>query len=96
MILDFSFAFRQNRDEWKALVEDLGGHWVLVYLDVDATELRRRVAARNRLTVKDGDSALPVTEELLERYLAGFERPLGEGETVLRPSDSNNAGPVSG
>lgn len=69
---------------------------MLVYLDVEATELRRRVAARRRLTVKDGDSAFPVTEEVLERYLAVFERPLGEGETVLRPSDSNHAGPVSG
>jgi hypothetical protein len=55
-----------------------------VYLDVDAAELRRRVAARNQLAVKDGDSAFLVTEEVLETYIAGFEIPIGEGEIVLR------------
>jgi predicted kinase len=83
-ILDFSFAFHESRNDWKSLVESLGGRWVLVYLDVDAAELRRRVAARNQLAVKDGDSAFLVTEEILESYIAGFEIPIGEGEIVLR------------
>lgn len=83
-ILDFSFAFHESRNDWKSLVERLGGRWVLVYLDVDAAELRRRVAARNQLAVKDGDSAFLVTEEILESYIAGFEIPIGEGEIVLR------------
>jgi hypothetical protein len=56
---------------------------VLAYLDVGADELRRRVRARNQLTVKDGDSAFFVTNEILESFLAGFERPTGEGEVVL-------------
>lgn len=86
-ILDFSFAFREARDEWKALIEHLGGRWVLVYLDVDTEELRRRVVARNQLTVKDGDSAFPVTDEILDGYIAGFERPIGEGEITLRPEN---------
>lgn len=89
VILDFSFAFRETRDEWKRLAESLGARWVLLYLDVEADELRRRVKARNALEVKDGDSAFLVTEEILERYLAGFERPNGEGETVLRAKESN-------
>jgi predicted kinase len=84
VILDFSFAFHEWRIDWKSLVERLGGRWVLVYLDVDAAELRRRVAARNQLAVKDADSAFPVTEEILESYIAGFEIPIGEGEIVLR------------
>lgn len=88
VILDFSFAFRATRDKWRALIENHGGRWVLVYLDVDTEELRRRVKARNELTIKDGDSAFPVTEEVLARYIAGFERPLGEGEIVLRLSSS--------
>lgn len=85
VILDFSFAFRQTRDEWKDLIERLGGRWVLVYLEVPSEELQRRVAARNRLTVKDGDSAFPVTEEVLERYLAGFEKPIEEREITVYP-----------
>ncbi|KAE8371510.1 hypothetical protein BDV26DRAFT_275952 [Aspergillus bertholletiae] len=83
LVLDFSFAFREVRDEWKGLIEASGGRWVLVFLDVDAAELRRRVQARNERVDKDGDSACYVTEEMLERYLVGFERPEGEGEIVL-------------
>lgn len=83
-ILDFSFAFQKTRDDWKGLIEDSGGRWVLVYLDVDADELRRRVRARNQLAVKDGDSAFFVTTQILESFIAGFERPIGEGELVLR------------
>ncbi|KAJ5519698.1 hypothetical protein N7463_000151 [Penicillium fimorum] len=83
VILDFSFAFQETRDEWKSLIEGSGGRWVLAYLDVGVDELRRRVRARNQLTVKDGDSAFFVTNEILESYIAGFERPTGEGEVVL-------------
>lgn len=90
--LDFSFAFRKSRDEWKGLVEKSGGRWVLVHLDVGADELRRRVRARNQLAVKDGDSAFLVTDEILESYLAGFQWPIGEGEVVLRLDDEDNEG----
>ena len=83
VVLDFSFAFRVSRDEWKGLVEEMGGRWVLVYLDVRVEELRRRVRGRNNLVVKDGDSACLVTDEVLEGYVAGFERPVGEGQVVL-------------
>ncbi|BCS17217.1 AAA family ATPase [Aspergillus puulaauensis] len=84
IILDFSFAFQATRDEWKALVEGAGGRWVLIFIEVDPDELRRRVRARNQLAVKDGDSAFFVTEQVLESFIAGFERPIGEGEVVLR------------
>lgn len=85
VILDFSFAFRAKRNEWKLLVEQLGGRWILLYLDVGGDELRRRVKIRNQLADKDGDSAFPVTEEILERYIEGFERPSGEGEIKISP-----------
>lgn len=84
IILDFSFAFQATRDEWKALVEGAGGRWVLIFIEVDPDELRRRVRARNQLAVKDGDSAFYVTEQVLESFIAGFERPIGESEVVLR------------
>lgn len=83
VVLDFSFAFREDREAWKALISEFGGRWVLVYLNVDPTEIRRRVAARNALIDKDGDSAFYLTEDLLERYINGFERPIGEGEIVI-------------
>lgn len=84
IILDFSFAFQATRDAWKALVEGAGGRWVLMFIEVDPDELRRRVRARNQLAVKDGDSAYFVTEQVLDSFIAGFERPTGEGEVVLR------------
>ncbi|KAL2867241.1 AAA family ATPase [Aspergillus lucknowensis] len=83
-ILDFSFAFRETRDEWRSLIEESGARWVLVYLDVRADELWRRITTRNQLAVKDGDSSFFITEEIFKGYLAGFERPSGEGEVVLR------------
>lgn len=83
VILDLSFAFQETRDEWKGLIEESGGRWVLVYLDVEADELRRRVRARNQLAVKNGDSAFFVTEQILDSYISGFERPVGEGEIIL-------------
>ncbi|KAJ5154953.1 uncharacterized protein N7500_010392 [Penicillium coprophilum] len=84
VILDFSFAFQETRDQWKRLIEEAGGRWVLAYLDVGADELRRRVRARNQLAIKDGDSAFVVTNEILESFIAGFERPIREGEVVLK------------
>ncbi|KAJ0422235.1 AAA domain-containing protein [Aspergillus carlsbadensis] len=83
-ILDFSFAFQATRDEWKELIEEAGGRWVLAYLEVEDDELRRRVRERNALAVKDGDSAFVVTEQVLESFLMGFERPVGEEEVILR------------
>lgn len=65
---------------------------MLVRLDVGADELRRRVRARNQLAIKDGDSAFFVTEEILESYISGFERPIGEGEVVLRLRDETYVG----
>jgi gluconate kinase len=87
-----SFAFRESRNEWKDLIEKSGGRWVLAYLDVSVDELRRRVRARNQLAVKDGDSAFFVTDEILESFIAGFERPIGEGEVVLRLHNELNTG----
>jgi hypothetical protein len=53
-------------------------------LEVEDDELRRRVKQRNALAVKDGDSAFVVTEQVLESFLLGFERPDGEDEVILR------------
>ncbi|KAL4786408.1 AAA domain-containing protein [Aspergillus varians] len=86
LILDFTFAFQETRDEWKALIESYGGRWVLVALDVDTVEVKQRVRARNALPLrrKDGDSTFFVNEALLDSFIAGFEWPSGEGEIVMR------------
>lgn len=89
IILDFSFAFKESRDEWKHLIEQGGGRWILIYMDVQFDEIRRRVRERNYQREigerkNDADAAFDVTEEILELYIRGFERPVEEGEIILR------------
>jgi AAA domain len=87
VILDLALAFKSSRDAYKRLIEDHGGRWVLVYLDVDEGTLRGRIGSRRerrRREGEDADSAFDMTEEVFQRYLRGFERPKGEGEIVIK------------
>ena len=79
VVLDLSFWSRAERERYQRLVEDAGGRWRLVFLDVPVEELRRRLRARP----VDANGAFPITDDLLAAYLAGFERPDGEGADVL-------------
>jgi predicted kinase len=80
-VVDFSFWQRAARDGYKRLVEDAGGRWELVYLKLSPDRLRERLAARGARF--DANAAFPVSDALLERYLAGFEKPHGESEQVV-------------
>lgn len=82
VVLDLSFWQRSTRDDYKKLIEGVGGRWKLIHLALDPVVLRRRLAERAQRF--DANAAFPITDELLTRYLAGFEVPRGEGEeTVL-------------
>ncbi|GAA5023077.1 ATP-binding protein [Kitasatospora paranensis] len=80
VVVDYSFWSRATRDRYKALVESHGCRWELVRLLADPDTLLRRLAARNG---RHGANCVTVSEELLNRYLAGFEEPVGEGERVV-------------
>lgn len=80
VVLDYSFWQRASRERYKALIEEHGGRWELLFLKADPGTLRRRLAVRNE---RGGANAVTVSEELLSRYLAGFEEPVGEGERVI-------------
>ena len=82
LVLDRSFWARVDRDKFKRLVEEEGGRWVLVYLKADKNVLWRRIQERTAKG-RDADSAFDVTEEVLDRYWAGWEEPDGEGEIVI-------------
>lgn len=88
LVLDRSFYAKADRDEYRALAEDAGARVVLVFLDADRDVLWRRIGKRWERRAEgrgvDADSAMDVTEEVLDAYLAGFERPSGEGEVVIR------------
>jgi predicted kinase len=82
VVLDRSFYAKVDRDEFKKMAEEAGARWVLVYFRADGDVLWRRIRERRERGV-DADSALEISRELLDAYLAGFEAPVGEGEVVV-------------
>jgi predicted kinase len=84
VVVDYSFWRRATRERYKRVIRDAGGRWELVYFKVDGEDLRRRLAQRNQRF--DANAAFPITDEILERYLADFEEPTDEGERVITPS----------
>jgi len=81
VVVDFSFWSRSSRARYKQLVEDAGGCWRLVHLQVPPNILRQRLAERSMRF--DANAAFTIDEATLLRYLDGFEAPDGEGEEVL-------------
>ena len=84
-VIDFSFWQRARRDRYRALIADAGGHADLRYLKVDPDVLKERLARRSARF--DANAAFPITEAMLAAYLARFEAPDGEGETIVASSE---------
>ncbi|WP_409274987.1 AAA family ATPase [Neobacillus sp. SCS-31] len=80
VVIDFSFWNRAKRDKYKQLIEESGGKWKLIYLNVHPDDLRERLKIRNK---RFDANAFPISEEILSSYLNGFETPKGEGEIVI-------------
>ncbi|MGD6962257.1 AAA family ATPase [Fictibacillus phosphorivorans] len=80
VVIDFSFWDRLRRNEYKKLIEDSGGKWKLVYLKVHPDELRKRLKLRNQ---RFDANSFPISDELLNSYVNGFEVPSDEGEIVV-------------
>lgn len=85
IVLDRSFYAKEDRDYFKTLIEKRGGRWVLVYLKAPKDVLWQRICARRQERV-NADSALEISEDLLNRFFEGFEVPVGEGEIVVETS----------
>ena len=81
VVVDFSFWQRSSRDRYKVLIEQAGGHWRLLYLQVGPAVLRKRLDVRRQRF--DANAAFPVDQELLEHYLTDFQVPNGEGEELV-------------
>jgi len=80
VVIDYSFWSRANRDRYKAVIESHGCRWELIRLKADLETLRRRLTDRNQ---RNDANSVTVSDELLERYFANFEEPIGEGERVI-------------
>ena len=84
VVIDYSFWDRSRRHRYKAEIERRGCRWELVWLKVDFETVRRRLAIRNQ---QHGANSVTVDDELLKRYFASFEEPVGEGERVIETAD---------
>ncbi|MEV7188759.1 ATP-binding protein [Kitasatospora sp. NPDC093102] len=80
VVIDYSFWSRATRDRYKRAIENHGCRWELTHLRTDLETLRRRLATRSR---RNDANSVTVSDELLERYSANFEEPIGEGERVI-------------
>ncbi len=80
VVVDYSFWRRERRERYKALIEQHGGRWKLVHLKASVETLLQRLRLRNNVS---GANSVTVSEELLQRYVASFEAPQGEGEYVI-------------
>ncbi|MBH0160392.1 MULTISPECIES: AAA family ATPase [Fictibacillus] len=80
VVIDFSFWDRLRRNKYKMLIEESGGKWKLVYLKVHPDELRKRLKLRNQ---RFDANSFPISDELLNSYINGFEVPSDEGEIVV-------------
>jgi len=83
VVLDYGFWRRASRDYYKQLIEEHGGNWKLIYLKASPEVLQRRLKARNKRT---DANAFPVTEEMLNNFIARFEEPTNEGEEIIQQS----------
>ncbi|KAF2171688.1 hypothetical protein M409DRAFT_17925 [Zasmidium cellare ATCC 36951] len=82
IVLDRAFYAKEDRDDFKALIEKSNARWVLVHLKVDESILWRRIGERRKKGV-DANCALEISEDLFRMYVDGFEHPCGEGEIVV-------------
>jgi predicted kinase len=80
-VVDSAFWNRAARDDYRALIAEHGCDRRLVYLRVEPETLRARLRDRSRRF--DANAAFEVTPQMLDRFIAGFEAPSGEGEIVV-------------
>lgn len=85
VVVDATLCKRAKRDDYRRLLSELGASYRLVYCNADAATLRARLHRRN---ASPGREAALVTDEMLDRFLAGFEPPAGDEPHLALPAAS--------
>lgn len=80
LVLDYGFWTLKERNIYKVLIDKYEGEWELYYFKADKNLLTKRLIKRNER--KDAN-ALYVTTSMLNDFLARFEEPVNENETVV-------------
>ena len=73
--VDMPFCKAAQREVFRAHAEKCGGEPVLIWINTDLPVLKSRLADRSG---KSGPNNLPVSEEEINMYWRGFERPTDE------------------
>lgn len=80
VVVDAALWNRPSRERYKALVDQAGRRWQLIYLKVPLDVLRARLQVRNQRF--DANAPFPITDDILARYATAFEEPTDEGAIV--------------
>jgi len=78
IVVDFSFWQKENRDNYKQIVEDNTGKWFLVYMNTSISVIKTRLKIRNERF--DANAAFPITDSILNIYLESFQIPEHENQ----------------
>jgi len=84
VILDEGFWAKEQRDEMRRRIEEVGAQAVVYFLDTPIETIRERVARRNLNPAKD---SFRISGELLDGYLKYWQPP-GEDEGYVLASDA--------
>jgi predicted kinase len=84
VILDEGFWAKEQRDEMRRRIEEVGAQAVVYFLDTPIETMRERVARRNMNPTKD---SFKISGELLDGYLKYWQPP-GEDEDYVLVNDS--------
>jgi predicted kinase len=88
VVLDYGFWRRDEREDYKELIESHGGRWRLLYFRASPEALWRRIELRN----SRADAGVPrISRALFERLLAQFEEPADEGEEIIMSAEDKNS-----
>lgn len=81
VVLDLSFWCRAHRDKARQVIREHNGTCKLVYLKVPREILRERLKIRSQRC--DANAAFTITDDILNRYIKGFEVPVDEDPMVI-------------
>lgn len=85
--VDMPFCKKAQREDFADYIRSCGGEPVLLWIKTDLPVLKKRLAER---AGKNGPDNLPVSEEEIEMYWHGFEKPTEESPVIIdgeRPFD---------
>lgn len=73
VVVDYAFWSREMRDEYRELGRAHGSEVSVVFCDAPVDELRRRLRGRSQRGA--GADTVEVSDDLLDQFVSGFERP---------------------